>query len=132
MGIETALQTPTTIKGDSSVAPTQTQSITEWQDVGNWANGIYTLWVSFASVSGGDSLSLKLYTCTDKDATSGGSTLLATFSTVTSGSVLKKKAILGQDAWPQERWLYWVLEASSTGGAFEAQFRISNMLKTPA
>ena len=83
-------------------------------------------------MSGGDSLSLKLYTCTDKDATSGGSTLLATFSTVTSGSVLKKKAILGQDSWPQERWLYWVLEASGTGGAFEAQFRISNMLKTPA
>lgn len=132
MGIETALQTPTTVRGDSSVSQTQIQSITEWQDVGNWADGIYTLWVSFASTTGGDSLSLKVYTCTDKDATSGGSKLLATFSTVTSSSVTKKKAILGQDSWPQERWLYWVLESDGTAGAFEAQFRVSCMLKRPA
>ena len=132
MGIQATLQRPTSVNGDSTVSQISMQAITQWLDVGDWADVIITLWVDYASTTGADTLDLEIYTCTDKDATAGSAKLLATFPGLTSGSVSKQKAILGQDAWPAERWIFWQLAASGTGGPFEASFRASAMLKRPA
>ena len=131
MGRETALEGMNQVRGDSAASQTSQQALPNWLDVGNWLHGIFTLFVDYASVTGGDTLTIGLYTCTDKDAAAGSAKLLATFTTVTSGTITKRKVILGQDAWPMERWVFWQLASSGTAGAFDAQFRISAMLKGP-